>query len=101
MNLSRNISNSGVPALTVDKRDNLYLVWNDDSPGNFDIFYRSKSRDGDWGQVVNISRTHDKSGDPSIAVDNVHHVHVVWSEYITDKNNWDIVYTSRLGIGAD
>lgn len=101
MNLSRNISNSGVPALAVDRNDNLYLVWNDDSPGNFDIFYLSKTRDGTWGKVINISETSSKSGDPSIAVDNVNRVHVVWSEYITDKINWDIVYTSRLDIGAD
>jgi hypothetical protein len=101
MNVSRNTSNSGVPALAVDNRDTLYLAWNDDSPGNFDIFYKSKPRDGDWGQVVNISKTNSKSGDPSIAVDSVHHVHVVWSEYITNKNNWDIVYSTRLGTGAD
>jgi len=101
LNLSRNTSNSGVPVLAVDKRDNLYLAWNDDSPGNFDIFYKSKPKDSDWSQSVNISKTRDKSGDPSIAVDNLYRVHIVWSEYITDKNNWDIVYKSREGIGAN
>jgi hypothetical protein len=84
VNVSRNISNSGVPSLAVDKRDNLYLAWNDDSSGNFDIFYLAKPRDGTWGQVVNISQTSEKSGDPSIAVDNVYHVHIAWSEYITE-----------------
>ena len=100
LNISRNFSNSGVPALAVDKDDNLYLAWNDDSPGNFDIFYVSKPRDGTWSKVVNISRTSEKSGDPSVAVDNHSRVHIVWSEYVQNNNNWDIVYTARQGIGA-
>jgi hypothetical protein len=103
--ISRNISNSGVPALAVDQADNLYLAWNDDSPGNFDIFYVTKPKDGTWGKRVNVSQTSGNSGDPSIAVDNEHRIHFVWSEDVQNKvgteGKWDIYYTSRQGIAVE
>jgi len=98
LDISKNISNSGVPSLAVDNGDNLYLAWNDDSPGIFAIFCVSKPRVGTWSDPVNISGTSAKSGDPSITVDSQRRVHIAWSEYV--QNNWDIFYTSREGIAA-
>ncbi len=42
VNLSNTAGRSGQPSLAYDMRGKLHLVWADDTPGQFDVFYTSK-----------------------------------------------------------
>jgi hypothetical protein len=94
---SRRLSwTSGVsftPMIAVDSSDNLHVVWSDDTPGNFEIYYK-KSTDGgeNWTANERLTWTSDYSWNPAVAVDALGDVHVVWED--TTPGNWEIYYKS-------
>jgi len=84
-----NISNSARGAQdyqVVANGNNVFVVWADLAPGNFDIFLR-RSTDGgnNWGQITNLSANSTSSNFPQIAVTG-NNVFVVWDEF-TDFNS--------------
>lgn len=84
-----NISNSagGVADQQLTANGNsVFAVWADNTPGNFDIFFR-RSTDGGatWGQIINLSATPISSRFPQIAVDG-NNVFVIWDDF-TDFNS--------------
>ncbi len=91
VNVSSNSGNSGAPQIIVNGNI-IYVVWMDDSSGNFDILF-SKSNDGGktFAAPLNISSSKLDSGYPQFAVDG-NNVYVTWTETVTDKN-YDIYFT--------
>jgi len=79
------------PVIAVDSSDNLHLVWDDDTPGNFEIYYK-KSTDGGatWTANKRLTWTSSYSWNPSVAVDSSGNVHVVWED--DTPGNWEIYY---------
>jgi hypothetical protein len=77
--LSLTSGNSAGPAIAVDSSDNLHVVWQDDTPGNYEIYYR-KSTDGGttWSPGMRLTWTSGESYSPCIAVDYFSNLHVVW-----------------------
>ena len=67
VNLSNTTGSSSSPAVAVSVQ-NVYVVWIDNSLGNFDILFR-KSTDGgaNFGGTVNLSNTTVNSGSPRVA----------------------------------
>jgi len=47
-NVSRSPGLSYAPSIAVDNEGNVHLVWSDDTPGNYEIFYSFKKPDSDW-----------------------------------------------------
>jgi hypothetical protein len=86
-------STSTHPAIAVDSLDNLHVVWYDftdyDNAGSdADIFYKQwNSSNSQWGDTVVVS-TESSSGSfhPTIMVDSLNNLHVVWHDY-TDYDN--------------
>ena len=79
------------PVIAVDSSDNLHLVWDDDTPGNFEIYYK-KSTDGGatWTANKRLTWTSSYSWNPAVAVDSLDYVHVVWED--DTPGNWEIYY---------
>jgi BNR repeat-containing family member len=79
--LSLTSGNSACPAIVVDSSGNLHVVWNDDMPGNAEIYYK-KSTDGGttWTADKRITWTSGYSAGPAIAVDTFGNLHVVWED---------------------
>ena len=42
--LTWNYGGSRSPAIAVDPSGNLHVVWSDDTPGNYEIFYKKYSK---------------------------------------------------------
>ena len=102
---TESIGNSDAPSVAVDFLGNVHVVWFDwtdynGSGTDADIFYKCwDNTTGTWtmAEVVSTESTAN-SLYPSIAVDNVRNVHVVWQDY-TDYNSAgsdaDIFYKQR------
>jgi hypothetical protein len=99
-NLSGNVGDSVNPSIAL-LGNNVHVVWTDNTPGNFDIFYR-KSLDGGTtfpNVIKNLSGNSGLSGfSPAIALSG-NDVYVVWDDdtsgnseilYRTSANNGDI-----------
>ena len=74
------------------------MVWNDGTPGNFEIFYR-RSFDGGatFGPIINLSNNAGVSARPAIALSG-NNVHVVWDD--NTSGNFDILYRRSTDGGA-
>jgi BNR repeat-like domain len=89
--LSWTAGTSGWPTLTVDSWDDLHVVWDDDTPGNFEIYYKKSTDAGaNWTANRRLSWTSGYSWEPSVAVDVSGVVQVVW--YDNTAGNWEIYY---------
>ena len=89
--LTWNRGESAYPAIVVDSIDNLHVVWNDDDPGNYEIYYK-RSTDGGatWLAGKRLTWNRNPSLVPAIAVDPADNLHVVWEEYLS--GNAEIYY---------
>jgi BNR repeat-like domain len=81
---------SGSPQIAVDSSNNPHVVWYDDTPGHYEIFYK-KSTDGGtmWTAAERLTWTAG-SYDPDMASDPSGHVHVVWQNDL--PGNYEIYY---------
>lgn len=96
VNVSNNPSRSENPSIAVDSKGTVHLVWNDDTPGNEEILYAFKPKDGSWSAPVNISNNSQASRFPQIVVDKNDVLHLAWqdcSPYIYPHPPWRIFYT--------
>jgi hypothetical protein len=55
--------------LVVDSQGTVHVAWQDNTPGNWSVFYSSKPKDGPWSEPFNVSRNISNSGAPSLAMD--------------------------------
>jgi hypothetical protein len=82
------------PALAISSGTTLYVVWEDDTPGNYELHYRrSGNRGSTWAAVQRLTWTSGDSVSPTAAVDSSGSAHVAWSDYST--GNPDLYYRSR------
>ena len=97
-NLSGNIGSSFNPAIAASG-NNVHVVWNDDTPGNFDILYRrSLDNGGTFPNVIkNLSSNAASSEVPDIAVSG-NNVYVVWAGITA--GSFDILYRTSADNGA-
>jgi len=96
VNLSKNSGISSDPAIFIYEK-NVYLVWDDDSPGNADILF-TKSSDGGktFGKPVNLSNNIRGSFDPVLAISK-NDIYVAWDD--DSPGNADILFTKSTDRG--
>jgi hypothetical protein len=86
------------PAIAIDSSGYLHVVWDDNSPGNDEIYYK-RSTDGgaSWSPNQRLTWT-ENSYDPDIAVDSSGGVHVAWYDYT--PGNAEVYYKRSTDGGA-
>jgi hypothetical protein len=69
------------PAVAIDSSGTVHVVWDDDTPGDGEIYYR-KSEDGGttWSAVSRLTWNSGGSLDPVIAIDSADHIQIVWRD---------------------
>jgi BNR repeat-like domain len=79
--LTWNSGSSGYADLARDAAGNLHVVWQDNTSGNEEIYYK-KSTDGGttWANSLRLTRTSGGSYYPSIAADLSGNLYVVWED---------------------
>lgn len=96
LHVTHNIGNSGIPKLSADGNQ-VYLVWEDNSKGDYDVFL---SKSGDSGASfhvpVDISTTTGQSGTPEVVVSG-NNLYAVWMD--NTSGNYDIFFTKSTDGG--
>jgi len=97
--LTWNSGFSFAPDIVVDSAGNPHIVWNDDTPGNYEIYHK-KSLDGGatWATSRNLTWNSGGSYSPATAVDSSGNIHVLWSD--STPGNYEIHYRKSSDGGA-
>jgi hypothetical protein len=97
--LTWNSGTSAFPAIAVDPSDNLHVVWFDNTPGNFEIYYRMRPYKGaPWKASQRLTWNSGTSSGPRVAADSFGHLHVVWSD--NTPGNEEIYWKTSADGGA-
>ncbi len=81
VNLSNNIRGSFDPALAISKND-IFVAWDDDSPGNVDILFTKSTDRGNSFSIkpINLSRNVGGSLYPDVAISRSNNSYIGWSD---------------------
>jgi len=86
------------PDIAVDINDNIHIVWDDYTPGNGEIFYKSSTDGGTtWSALKRLTWNADDSGSVKIAADLGGGIHIAW----TDKCPEQVMYKNSLDGGTN
>ncbi len=85
------------PEMAIGLGDLVHVAWDDYRNNNWDIYY-ANSTDGGMSFGTNVRVTNQAAGDwqnnPSLAVDALGTVHVVWED--NRNSNWSLFYANSL-----
>jgi len=76
-----NSNHSWYPAMAIDSSDNIHVVWEDSTPGNWEILYKRSTNGGVSWTTKRLTWNAEHSRHTAIAVDSSNHIHVVWEDY--------------------
>jgi hypothetical protein len=82
--LTRNSGGSYVPSIAIDSQDYIYVVWEDETPGNEEIFLKKSTTGGTSWTQKRLTRHSGNSFDPVIAIDSEDNIYVVWQDWRPD-----------------
>jgi len=82
--------------LNINQNDVLQVVWDDNSPGNCEIFYKWSTDSGfNWSVPSRLSWNSGNSIASNIVTDKNSNLHLVWSD--DTPGNFEIFYKSDIG----
>jgi Tol biopolymer transport system component len=95
--LTSNAGESWNPAISVNG-SNIYVVWDDDTPGNFEIYFK-RSADGGatWSANRRLTSNAGESWNPAISV-NGSNIYVVWMD--ETPGNFEIYFKRSTDRGV-
>jgi hypothetical protein len=97
--LTWNSGASRSPFLAIDSGNTIHVVWHDDTPGNDEIYYLTGANGGaTWSSVKRLTWTSDWSTDPSISIDSINTMHLVWADFT--PGNYEVYYKRSTDGGA-
>jgi hypothetical protein len=81
-----NVSDYEYTPAIVASGSNIHVVWDDDSDGNYKIYYKNSSDSGiTWSPDYQLTYLSSASNGPKITVSNPY-IHLVWKD-VRDGNN--------------
>ena len=85
---------SGSPTANADSLNGIHIIWQDETPGNFEIYYKNSTNSGmTWSAVTRLTWNSGWSGGPSLIVDSSNGLHTVW--YDQTPGNFEIFYKNK------
>lgn len=92
--LTWNLEMSLVPDVAVDSFNNLFIVWEDDTPGNFEIFFKESTDTGStWSTPLRLTWNNGGSRNPDITEGFSSDIHVFWND--SSPGPFEIYYKNR------
>jgi hypothetical protein len=113
--LTKNTGESWQPTIAVSG-DNVHVVWMDDTPGNWEVFYKRSTDSGiTWGKQKRLTKNAGESWQPAIAVSDLtkntgnswqpsiavsgNDIHVAWQD--NTHGNYEIYYKRSTNNGKN
>ena len=94
INLSNNTGGSFIPQLAASG-NNVYVTWEDNTPGNNDIFFVASNNNGtSFGTPINLSNNTGGSFDPQIAVSG-NNIYVTWGDNTPGNNDIFVISNAQ------
>jgi hypothetical protein len=99
--LAHNVGNSNSAQINVDLTGNINVVWENDSPGNFDVFF-TRSIDGglNFSPLANLSNSPGSASSAQIATDPAGNINVIWVDNTPPSSSTDVYFTRSANGGA-
>ena len=95
--LTNNTGVSAYSAIAINGA-NVYLVWQDDTPGQFDVYFRRSTDSGaTWQSIQRLTYSSGSSGEPVIAVSGTH-VYAAWFD--DTPGNFEIYFRHSADGGS-
>ncbi len=86
------------PAIAIDTSGTLNVVWNDATPGNWEVYFKKSTNEGStWTPTQRLTFTSGLSYNEAIAVDPSGNLHVLWS---SDAPGNEEIYYKRSTDGG-
>jgi len=96
VNLSNSPGTARFAALTTDSAGNVHAVWNDDTPGNAEIYYAMRPQEAiTWTTPAIVASTPGTSWAPAIAAGVTGTLHIAWHDFTPGVT--EIYYATKLG----
>lgn len=87
------------PCMAVDSNDHIYIVWNDEKTGNYEIYLKISTDGGtSWKASKRLTWTTGSSFYPWIAIDTGDNLHVGWMD--NTKGDYEIFYKKSTNGGT-
>jgi hypothetical protein len=97
--ISWTLGNSCYPAIAADSTGNLHVVWQDGTPGIYEIYYKNSTDGGtSWTVDRRLTWTSGWSENPALAIDSFNDIHLVWSD--NTPGQYEIYYKKGMKHGA-
>ena len=96
--LTRNSGSSEYPAIAVDTNNHIHVVWQDDTHGNYEVYYKKSTNGGVTWTSKRLTWNSGDSYRPSIAIDTNNHIHLVL--YDDTPGNYEIFYKKSTDGGT-
>jgi len=97
--LTWNSSRSISPDIAIDSGNAIHVVWYDDMPGNYEIYYKKSADGGLSWSTKRLTWGNNFCESPAVTTDSSNAIHVVWMEY--KPSNWNIFYKQSSDGGTN
>lgn len=98
--LTWNPEGSSHPKIALDSSHTMHMVWQDVTPGNAELFYKSSTDGGaSWSGSKRLTWTSSASSSPAIVVDSSDMIHLVWFD--STPGNDEIFYKKSTDGGVN
>lgn len=98
VNISTSSGESKRPVVSAGADGSIHVLWEDLSPGNWEVFHASKEPDGPWSAPTNVSNNSGGSFRPAVAVSPDGSIHVAWHD--DTPGDYDIFYAAKAPGGS-
>jgi len=109
--LTNSIADQYNTAIAISSDDKLYIVWQDNRRGNWDIYLSTSSDGASWSTATRVVDSNDNEVNPAIAIDNQspYRAYITWQDdrggnydiYVaSSNNNFATSTTSRITLDS-
>jgi hypothetical protein len=94
--LTQNTADQCNPAIAIGSDNRLYVAWQDNRGGTWDIYVSTSSGGATWSTEQRVTDINDNQINPAIAVDTSNRAYIVWQD---DRNKNQDIYIAASSDG--
>jgi hypothetical protein len=89
--ITYNTGSSNSAAMAIDSNKKIHLFWADNTPGSYEIYYKSSTNTGySWSPLSRLTWNTGSSSDPNVDIDSRNNLFLIWAD--VSSGNWEILF---------